>query len=90
MFCPGLQFRERLASGELLKLTFSSNLVVIFLNNMECDYISFSSLVKNSFQISASLTEIKLFVLVKENFLYLKLPPGNWVGYLRVGVQKRY
>ena len=37
---------------------------------------------KNSFQISAPLTEIKLFVLVKEKFLHLKLPPGNWVGYL--------
>ena len=45
---------------------------------------------KNSFQISAPLTEIKLFVLVKEKFLHLKLPPGNWVGYLSVGVQKRY
>ena len=51
---------------------------------MEWDCISFSSLVKNSFQIFGPLTEIECFVLVKEYFLHLKLFSENWGGYLSV------
>ena len=51
-------------------------------------FISFSSLVKNSFQIFGPLKEIGCFVLVKGYFLYLKLVSENWVGYLLVGFSK--
>ena len=57
---------------------------------MEWDCISFSSLVKNLFQIFGPLIEIEYFVLVKEYFLYLKLASENWVGYLLVAFQKPY
>ena len=52
---------------------------------MEWDCISFSFLVKNSFQIFGPLTEFECFVLVKDYFLYLKLVSQNWVGYLCLG-----
>ena len=55
---------------------------------MEWDCISFSSLVKNSFQLFGPLTENECFVLDKEYFLYLKLVSQNWVGYLWVGFSK--
>ena len=55
---------------------------------MERDCISFSALVKNSFQIFDPLTEIDYFVLVKENFLYLKLTYEKWLVYLWVGFSK--
>ena len=55
---------------------------------MEWDCISFSSLVKNLFQIFGPLTEIECYVLVKECFLCLKLVSENWVGYLWVGFSK--
>ena len=57
---------------------------------MEWDCISFSSLVKNLFQIFGPLIEIEYFVLVKEYFLYLKLASENWVGYLWLAFQKPY
>lgn len=49
---------------------------------MEWDYIYFSSLVKNSFQILGPLTEIKRFILASEYFLHLQLDSENLVGYL--------
>ena len=65
-----------------LSLSLSSNLTLIFLKNMEWDCISFSALVKNSFQIFGPLTEIDYFVLVKENLLYLKLTYEKLLVYL--------
>ena len=65
-------------------LSFSGNLVLNFLRNIECDFISFSSLVKNSFVILGSLMEIEYFVLDEDNLLYLNLASENWVEYLWV------
>ena len=65
-----------------------SNSVLIFLRNVEWDCIYFSSLVKDSFQIFGPLTKIEYFVLVSEQFLYVRSASENWVGYLWVDCSK--